>query len=273
MNVWIILLYAWIGCASMMTLLYFYQRRSRDAGIMDVGWAAGLCGLAIYYSLVADGDPLRRGLVGAMAAIWAFRLAAYIFFNRVWNSDREDGRYRRLREYWGDRAQPWFFVFFQVQALWSVMFSLPVLIVLHNPSPALSIWDWAGVIVWAIAVTGETVADRQLAGWRADPAHRGKTCRKGLWRYSRHPNYFFEFVHWWAYVLMASGAPLAWLTLAGPALMFIFLFKITGIPYTERQALASRGDDYRHYQRTTSVFIPWFPKHDPKGAALHENVD
>ncbi|MGH8164637.1 MAG: DUF1295 domain-containing protein, partial [Rhodanobacteraceae bacterium] len=112
-----------------------------------------------------------------------------------------------------------------------------------------------------LSVFGETIADRQLARFRANPANDGKTCREGLWRYSRHPNYFFEWLHWFAYVALAIGSPLWWLALAGPVVMFVFLRFISGIPYTEAQALRTRGDDYRAYQHDTSMLFPWFPKH------------
>ena len=114
---------------------------------------------------------------------------------------------------------------------------------------------------WLVAVGGEALADRQLSAHKADPANRGKTCRKGLWRYSRHPNYFFEFVHWFAYLALAVGAgpwPVA-LCALGPVVMFVFLYRFTGIPYTEQQALRSRGEDYAQYQRTTSAFFPLPP--------------
>jgi len=144
----------------------------------------------------------------------------------------------------------------------TAVFAVPFLVVALTPErlplPALV----AAVLIWLLAVGGETLADRQLAAWRADPAHRGRTCRAGLWRYSRHPNYFFEWLHWWSYPLLAWGSPEWWLTLLGPALMLYTLLKVTGIPYTEQQALASRGDDYRAYQRTTSAFVPWFPKQE-----------
>jgi len=168
--------------------------------------------------------------------------------------------YLPLRSKWGDRAQSRFFVFFQLQALVDMIFSLPYLVAMTNPTPGLGVWGLAGVLVWVVAVVGEALADRQLAAFRADPANRGRTCRVGLWRASRHPNYFFEWLHWWSYVLLAVGSPWWALTLVGPALMLFFLFKVTGIPATEAQALASRGEDYRDYQRTTSAFIPWFPR-------------
>jgi len=256
------LLLALIGLAAMSAMqivLYFVQRARRDAGIVDAGWAFGLALLAVWYAVMADGAVARRIAVAVLGGVWGLRLASYLFVNRVLGPE-EDGRYQMLREHWGDRAQFWFFIFFQIQASWSVLFSIPFLVVAFNPAAALSGWDIAGIAVWAVSVSGETLADLQLARWRARPENRGKTCRAGLWRASRHPNYFFEWLHWWAYVLMAIGYAWGWFALSGPIVMMVFLYKITGIPYTEKRAIASRGDDYREYQRTTSAFFPWFPK-------------
>ena len=138
--------------------------------------------------------------------------------------------------------------------------ALPALVVAHHVTAPLQVWDYLGAGVLVGSIIGETVADRQLQRFRSDPANRGTTCRTGLWRTSRHPNYFFEWIHWCAYVLMAVGSPWWILTWIGPILMLFFLFKVTGIPATETQALKSRGEDYRRYQESTSVFVPWFPK-------------
>ena len=253
--------------AAMMAALWLVQRRTRDAGIVDVGWAAGLGVLALLYAALVDGDPGRRALVAVLAATWSFRLAGYLLVDRIVGKP-EDGRYQTLRARWGARAQARFFVFFQVQALVDVILSLTFLVAMRKGAAPLDALDVAGVAVWVLAVAGESVADRQLARFRADPANRGRTCRAGLWRLSRHPNYFFEWLHWWAYVVLALGAPFWWLTLVAPALMLYFLLKVTGIPATEAQALASRGDDYRDYQRTTSAFVPWFPKRQGSGVRV-----
>jgi steroid 5-alpha reductase family enzyme len=119
------------------------------------------------------------------------------------------------------------------------------------------------VFVWCVAIGGESLADTQLARWRREPSNRGRTCRKGLWKCSRHPNYFFEWIHWWTYVILGATAAHGWVTLLGPALMLMFLYRVTGIPYTEAQALKSRGEDYRQYQKTVSAFFPWFPRKAP----------
>ncbi len=245
--------------AVMMLILYLIQRKTKDAGIVDAGWASGLGLTAIFYAYHVEGYTVRIWIVAMVAAVWSFRLAYYIFVDRVLGKE-EDGRYQTLRENRGDKAQLFFFFFFQFQALLVVLFSVPFLVAMRNSTPHLTAFDIAGIFIWFLAVFGESIADRQLAQFRGKPENKGKTCKVGLWRYSRHPNYFFEWLHWWTYVLIGISAPWGWITLLGPVLMLFFLFKITGIPYTEAQAIKSRGDDYREYQRTTSVFIPWFPK-------------
>lgn len=257
------ILLGWLIVALAMVGLFLWQLKSRDAGIVDVGWAGGVAALALLYGFWLEGAEWRRALVAAMGAIWGGRLAIYLFVNRVWKPG-EDGRYAAMRQYFGHRAQPFFFAFFQMQAIWAVMFSIPFLVVMRTPDMSFRLWDALGVAIWALSIGGEALADWQLARFRARPETKGKTCRDGLWRYSRHPNYFFEWLHWWAYCAMAVGAPLGWVALFGPVVMGLFLFRVTGIPYTERQALKSRGDDYRDYQRTTSVFIPWLPKGETK---------
>jgi steroid 5-alpha reductase family enzyme len=242
-----------------MTALWLWQRAHRDAGIVDVGWAALLGVLALGYAVVAPGPTPRTWLVALLAALWAFRLAIYLLRDRILGKP-EDGRYQKLRRDLGARFQPWIFGFYQFQGLADVLLSVPMLIAMRNAAP-FPLWsDFAGAAVLLAAITGESVADAQLARFRADPANRGRTCRVGLWGWSRHPNYFFEWLHWWAYVLFAIGAPFGWATLFAPAVMFYLLFRVTGIPATEARALETRGEDYRDYQRTTSVFVPLPPR-------------
>lgn len=249
------------AAAVMMFALWLRQRRTHNAGIVDVGWTLGIGVLVVTLAIFTDGDGWRRALVAGMTGLWSARLGAHLI-QRV-RSEPEDGRYQNLREWAGQREQAVLLMFFMLQATWIVLFALPQYIALRNPTP-LGWHDFAAVSIFAISLVGATIADRQLARFRRDPQNRGKVCRIGLWRYSRHPNYFFEWLHWFAYPLMTIGmGPWAVLTLLGPVIMLLFLLKVTGVPPTEARALRSRGDAYREYQRTTSVFIPWFPKEQP----------
>ena len=249
---------AWAGLVLFFGALWLIQRRTGDAGIVDIGWAAGIGAVSIFYALALEGDLVRRVIVALCSAGWGFRLAAYIHWRN--HGRGEDGRYRKLREEWGAEFQGRLFRFYQFQAVTVVVLSLSAWAALLNPASIVSAWTWAAAGIWALSVGGEALADAQLALFRRRPENKGRTCREGLWRYSRHPNYFFEWLHWWTYVLLAIGTPWVAVTLVAPALMLYVLLRVTGIPATEAQALASRGDDYREYQRTTSAFFPWFPK-------------
>jgi steroid 5-alpha reductase family enzyme len=241
-----------------MSILWVVHLRLRNAAIVDVGWAAGLAFLAILYAFQADGWALRKILIAILVGFWGFRLAVHLLFDRVLGIE-EEGRYRELRNRWKSNLPTKFFSFFQFQALLDVLLSVPFLLIAMNPSSRFGIWEFAGIALWLIAFTGETIADRQLKQFKNDPHNKGAVCQVGLWRYSRHPNYFFEWLIWVSYALIAISAPYGWIALFAPVLMLYFLFKITGIPATEAQAVRSRGNAYREYQRSTSVFVPWLP--------------
>jgi steroid 5-alpha reductase family enzyme len=258
MKILILVLIGWAVMALVMTALWFIQKRTKNAGIVDVAWTLGVGTLGILFAFGTEGYEPRRWIIGVLAGLWSLRLAIHLL-QRI-GREPEDGRYKELREAWGEKTQFYMFLFFQVQAFWSMLFALPMLVAAHNPSRPLGILDIAGVLIWIVAVAGEGLADRQLARFKQNPSNRGKVCRQGLWQYSRHPNYFFEWVHWWAYVLLGITGPSGWLTLFGPAVMLFFLFKVTGIPPTEARALKSRGEAYKRYQETTSAFFPWPPR-------------
>ncbi len=250
---------ALVAMTAVMLVLWGVQFHSRNAALADVGWCIGLVGVVTWYSTAASGDPGRRNLVTVMIAVYGLRLGSYILLNRL-VAKTEDPRYRQIRQWLGRREQLGVFAYFLLQAPAVGLFSLPPLTVMQNPRPMFSLWELAGVLIWLVAVVGEAIADWQLAQFRGRPWNKNRVCRDGLWYYSRHPNYFFEWLQWWAYVLMAVGTPGWMLTWIGPVVMGIALLKVSGIPLAERQALATRAEDYRAYQRTTNAFVPWFPK-------------
>lgn len=257
-SVWGLLLVGAVFASFGMIALWGIQVRVRDASHVDVGWAIFIACCAILYGLLADGDPAHRIAAAVLASIWGFRLGLYLLFTRVLGRE-EDGRYQALRAGWGANANRKFFWFFQFQAAFVVFFSLPYALVAQDPADGLGAVEWIGIAVWAAGNAGVIVADWQLARWRSDPRNRGKTARGGLWSWSRHPNYFFEFVTWCGVALVATAAPWGWVAWIVPAGLLLLLFRVTGIPATEAQALRSR-EDYAEYQRTTSVFVPLPPK-------------
>ncbi len=234
MTIPISLLYVLAAASILMALLWLVQRRTGNAGIVDVAWAASIGLAAVWLGLQQASSPERGFVAVAMGALWGARLALHI--HRRSHGKPEDGRYAQLRRDWGDSVQPRMFRFYQFQAVTVAFFALPYALIVSRAEPWGTPMDWAALVIWLTAFTGEALADAQLEQFkRQPPAQRGPVCQLGLWRYSRHPNYFFE-----------------------------WLVRVTGIPATEAQAVRSKGEAYRAYQRTTSAFLPWFPrKADP----------
>ncbi len=267
MNPWLMMGAGWLVMAGVMSLLWKFQQQTGKSGIVDVAWPLGVGGLASFFSLATtEGLWARRLLIVALAMTWAIRLSWHIWTRLQHETD--DKRYLELRNQWGSRFQARLFRFYQFQAFGALLFALPMLIAAGN-TQRLGWLDAVGVLIWAVAVGGEALADRQLKRFQSNPAHRGGVCQDGLWKYSRHPNYFFEWLHWWTYVCLAIAAPLGWLTVIGPLAMLYFILFVTGIPPAEASSLKSRGAAYRQYQKTTSAFFPWPPKraNSPSGEA------
>ncbi|MCC5834058.1 MAG: DUF1295 domain-containing protein [Opitutales bacterium] len=259
------LLLFWAILVVSFTVLWYLGERRGNAAIVDVAWSWGLGLCVVGLALILPGELARRLLLAALLGFWGLRLGWHIFV-RLRREDGEEGRYRYLREHWGERAFFMFWVFFQVQAFSIILLAAPIAVLMAWSPGALGLWDFLGAVWIAGALAGEAIADRQLSVWKADSENRGKTCRRGLWAWSRHPNYFFEWCHWLGYPII--GIPLllaghlgAWAFLwLGPVVMLWLLLRMTGIPYTEKQALRSRGEDYARYQREVSAFVPLPPK-------------
>jgi len=242
---------------SLMFALWVLHLRWRNAAVVDVGWTIAIGLQALVAGLMGTGDPTRRAIVATVGMLWSARLALHLA-RRV-AAEPEDPRYAELRARWGGDTRLKFLAFFLFQGALATVLAGPFFIAAADASPALHPLLVAGVLLALVAVIGEGIADTQLRRFKADARNRGQDCRVGLWGWSRHPNYFFDWLVWCAFVLLALGSPWGWVTIVSPLLMLHFLLRVTGIPATEAHALRSRGDAYARYQREVSAFVPLPP--------------
>jgi steroid 5-alpha reductase family enzyme len=252
----------WLLIGSVLMLIIFalvwaIGVKIRNYSFLDAAWSYGVAVLAPLYAAVGLGHTERKLAFTVLGVAWSLRLGTYLFLRVLKHHPKEDVRYEGLRQRWPGSGM--FLVFHELQALLIVLFSLPFLLAAWRQMP-LQIIDLTGLGIVLVALLGESIADRQMKHFKHDPANQGRVCDAGLWRYSRHPNYFFEFLVWVGFAIASLDTPHGWITLICPVLMYYFLTKVTGIPLTEEYSLKSKGDAYREYQRTTSAFIPWFPK-------------
>jgi steroid 5-alpha reductase family enzyme len=254
---WQLWLLGWAVSAALLLGLYLWQRRTRDATAVDAGWGASLVLCAALYAVLGPGALPQRLAVCVPLALENLRIASLVR-NRFGKG--EDSRYRELRRRWQERGreQLTFAVFYQAQALVAAFLSLPALLASFNRDGSLAPVQWIGLCLWVVAAVFEATADRQLAAFKA--AGEDGVMDRGLWRFSRHPNYFFQTLTWVAYALIAVAAPWGWLAFAAPALILYLVLFVTGVPPAEESSLRSRGDAYRRYQARTSVFVPWLPR-------------
>lgn len=248
-----------VGVFGLQFFLWLLQQKWKNAGFVDLGWALSIGLMAAVYGAAAPGDLARKALVCAMPLVWSTRLSAHLV-RRFLHEKKEDPRYAKMRAERGEKASGFFLFFFLFQAALAVILTTPFYVASKNPAPGIRPLEIGAFALWALALIGETAADLQMRNFRENPANKGKVCDAGLWRYSRHPNYFFESLMWWAWFFFALASPGGLWAIVSPALMTFFLLKVSGVPPAEEQSLRSRGDLYRRYQQTTSVFVPWFPK-------------
>jgi steroid 5-alpha reductase family enzyme len=245
-----------------MAVAWYVQRTSGNSGWVDVFWTFGVGGVSIVAALA----PLksyqlpdwRQTVVALMVAAWSLRLGLHIAA-RTRSSD-DDPRYRRLKAEWGEEAPRRMFWFLQAQAGVGAILAIAVALAAHNANPSLRIQDVVGALVLAAALLGEAAADLQLRRFKARSQGRNLVCDVGLWRWSRHPNYFFEWLAWIAYPIIAidfaGHNPLGWLALLAPACMYWVLVHVSGIPPLESHMLRTRGEVFRAYQQRTRPFLP-----------------
>ena len=253
---------ALIGLATVLTvvtLVWMHSLRLRDASIADIGWGLGFVMMAWLYCLLSPTLTRRSWLVAALITLWGTRLSAHIFHRH--HGHGEDPRYQAMRASHG-RAFWWrsLFTVFWLQAaiLWLV--ALPLLVAVRATEPvALTPLDGLGVLLFAIGLGFEVVGDYQLERFGAEPGTRGHVLDSGLWRYTRHPNYFGDATMWWGVYAIAASTPSGWLTVLSPILMTWLLMRVSGVTLLEEGLKVSRPG-YRAYIARTPAFFPWFPR-------------
>lgn len=240
-----------------MVLLWLLSLRLRDASIADPFWGAGFVLAAWVAALAEDGSGPRRAVALALVTAWGLRLSLHLLRRNLGHG--EDRRYVEMRATHGERF--WIVslgTVFLLQGALLLAVSLPVLAAVTGPATPLGPLDLAGVLLFAFGLAFEAVADAQLARFKADPASRGRVMDRGLWRLTRHPNYFGDATLWWGLGLLGAAAGAPW-TLASAALMTFLLVRVSGVALLEKD-IAERRPEYRDYVARTSAFLPWFPK-------------
>lgn len=242
---------AWMLVAWIISLI------RKDASIVDPFWGPGFLVATITAFFASGGETsFRRVFLLSLVAIWALRLGIYLLRRNLAEGE-EDYRYRQMREKWGEKF-PWVSLgtVFLLQAALCWFIALPLIKVQSHPGPdTWTLLDIAGLTLWICGLFFEAVGDFQLSRFKADPSHRGKVLDTGLWRYTRHPNYFGDFLVWWGFFLVALNSPGGWMTVASPVLMSIFLMRVSGVTLLEKKLSETRSG-YREYKQRTNAFFP-----------------
>lgn len=249
----------------LMILLWLLSLVLKNASIVDIFWGAGFVITAwVFFFIAPEGLLARKLLIALMVTIWGLRLSLHIFFRN--KGKGEDFRYQKWRNENGSKW--WWKSFFQVfllQGMLMWIISTPVLAAQYFGGRAsLGVLDYLGVTLWVIGFYFEAMGDRQLAQFKKDPQNRGKVLNTGVWRFTRHPNYFGDSAQWWGFYLVALSAG-GWWTIFSPILMTYLLVKVSGVALLEKTMNVKPG--YQEYIETTNAFIPWFPKKPKSGEA------
>ena len=248
--------------AGLMLVTWLVSLPLRNASIVDLIWGLGFVLVAWAVRLTVDGNNARQWLLVGMVTVWGLRLSAYLTWRNHGNG--EDYRYKAMRKQWGPRF--WWVSLFTVFALQGVLMwtvSLSVQLGQVPETPGLGVLAGIGVLVWAVGLTFEAVGDAQLARFKGDPANAGKVMDQGLWRYTRHPNYFGDACVWWGITLVAIESGLGAVGIVGAVVMTVLLRRVSGVTLLEK-SLKKRREGYEEYIARTSPFVPRPPKRDPR---------
>lgn len=243
---------------ALMTLTWLISLPIRNTGIVDIVWGFGFCVVAVTTRASADGVAGRQNLLTGLTVLWGLRLAGYLAWRNI--GKPEDYRYAAMRRRAGARWPVQSLVtVFALQGLLLFVVALPIQLAQTTKSPSPGWLAGVGAALWLVGFIFESVGDFQLARFKGDPANAGRVMDRGLWRYTRHPNYFGDAVAHWGLFLVALSTPHGWLTALSPALMTFLLLRVSGVALLER-SIGKRRPEYAEYQRRTSAFFPLPPK-------------
>ena len=243
----------------LVTLLWIWSIFIKNVSIVDIFWGFGFVVVNTFYVFMSGELNARKIVILTLVCIWGFRLAIYLAIRNIGKG--EDFRYQEFRQNYCPKRYWWFSYFqtFLLQGILIMIISLPLLGINYNNSNGnLEILDYLGIIIWIIGFTFETVGDFQLSNFKRDPKNKGKILHTGLWKYTRHPNYFGDSAVWWAYGIFSIAAGSYWQAI-GAVIMTLLILKISGVSLLEK-TLKETKPQFKEYIQKTSSFIPWFPK-------------
>ena len=244
--------------AALMVATWLLSLALKNASIVDIAWGLGFVAVAWSVRFAVDGVTARQNLLVALTSVWGLRLGGYLFIRN--HGKGEDFRYRAMRKHWGPKFPIIsLLTVFTLQGVLMYVVSLGVQLGQAATSPSLGVLAWVGVAVWVVGLTFEAVGDWQLAAFKRDPANQGKVMDRGLWRYTRHPNYFGDACVWWGIALVAAETGIGRWGLLGALVMTVLLLRVSGVALLEK-SLSRRKPGYAEYVARTSAFVPLPPK-------------
>ena len=251
-----------MSTAALIIFVYFFAffiagTASRNNGLVDAGWGIGFVLVAWLMLLLQSPVSFSQVVIALLLTLWGCRL--FIHIQRRSRGQAEDFRYANFRKAWGKWVIPRAFVqVYMLQGLFMFMISLPVILKPVFPTPTNPLLFILGLLIFALGFAFEAIGDRQLAAFQHDPANKGKLMTSGLWRYTRHPNYFGEAMLWWGIFLLALSGGVYFTAIISPVTITLLLLFVSGVPLLEKRMQTKPG--YAEYAARTSIFVPWFPK-------------
>jgi steroid 5-alpha reductase family enzyme len=233
---------------AVMLVAWILSLRRQNPRLGDVAWSGLFAAVTLLYAALGEASVPKKAVILFMVLIWSLRLTLLFLKRAKETASAETGSEFHLLAY------------FELRGALTLVLSFPFALICANAGPVFSIWEILGMGAWAIGLIGEILTDRQLRAFQRDPSRAGQVFQGGLWRYSRHPNYFFEWLVWWGYFFFAIGTPWGWVSIYCPVVVYLMLTRVTGVPIIEGRMLNSRGESYRIYQQRTNAFFPWLQK-------------